>query len=84
MDLIYFLVSKKIIKLISTKYDNKIVALLINVILEIKMINKDKNIKSGKSGWNPFIPIFNLIKFKKSIPKQDLWSKNPKYLRSLW
>ena len=58
--------------LISAKHDNIIVALLVNAILEIKMIIEDKNIKSGKSGWNPFIPTFNLIKFKKSIPKQDL------------
>ena len=51
MDLIYFLVSKRIVKLISAKHDNRIVALLVNAILEIKMIIEDKNIKSGKSGW---------------------------------
>ena len=50
MDLIYFLVSKRIVKLISAKHDNRIVALLVNAILEIKMANKDKNIKSGQSG----------------------------------
>ena len=72
MYLIYFLVSKKIVKLISAKHDNRIVALLVNAILEIKMIIEDKSIKSGKSGCNPFIPRLDLIKFKKSIPKQDL------------
>ena len=50
MDLIYFLVSKRIVKLISAKHDNRIVALLVNAILEIKMIIGDKNIKSGKRG----------------------------------
>ncbi len=67
MDLIYFLVSKRIVKLISAKHDNRIVALLVNAILEIKMIIEDKNIKSGKSGWNPFIPTLDLIKFKNYI-----------------
>ena len=76
-DFIYFIISKRIARLINVIHDNRIVTFVINTILEIKMINNDKKIKIGKIGWNPLIPALKLIKFKKSIPKQDLWSNNP-------
>ena len=49
-DFIYFITSKRIARLINVIHDNRIVTLVINKTLEIKMINKDKKIKIGKIG----------------------------------
>ena len=49
-DFIYFIISKKIARLINAIHDNKIVALVINKILENKIISKDKKIETGKIG----------------------------------
>ena len=49
-DLIYLFVSKRIVKLIIARHNNRIDPLVVNAILEIKTINKDKNIEIGKIG----------------------------------
>ena len=49
-DFIYFIISKRIARLINVIHDNRIVTFVINTILEIKMINNDKKIKIGKIG----------------------------------
>ena len=49
-DFIYFIISKRITRLISAIHDNRMVPLVISTILEIKTVNKDENIKIGKTG----------------------------------
>ncbi len=83
-DFIYLFVSKRIMKLISDNEAARIIILVKKIILENTIIKINKNTDKGNRGWKPLNPTLYLIKFKKSIPKHDLWSKKPKNLLSLW
>ena len=71
-DFMYFFTSKKITKFISKIAGSKMINLENIVILERRINRKVVKIKSGSKGWKPLGPVLNLVKFKKSIPKQDL------------
>ena len=72
IELIYFDISIMINKLINNIIGNKMEILLIKSIFENNVIKKAKKINKGNIGCKPLIPELYLIRFRKSIPKQDL------------
>ena len=72
IDFMYFFISKKIAKFIIKIVGSKMINLESIVILEKRINRKVVKVKSGSKGWKPLGPVLNLVKFKKSIPKQDL------------
>ena len=84
IDLTYFITSRNIAILAKPIIKKKILNLVDKSIFKNNIRTNDKKIVIGNNGCSPFKPELVLIKFTKSIPKQDLCNKKPNKLLSLW